>query len=95
MFVVVVEERRVSTREEREVLSSLYLDSMREEIFSVREAGELLEVKNLAISSEREDCVLASSSLISFLETITAWIIIGFFILFFFAPIVKLIINGT
>jgi preprotein translocase subunit SecG len=32
---------------------------------------------------------------IAFLETITAWIIIGFFILFFFAPILKLIINGS
>ena len=32
---------------------------------------------------------------IAFLETITAWIIIGFFILFFFVPVVELIINGT
>ena len=32
---------------------------------------------------------------IAFLETITAWIIIGFFILFFFAPVVELIIKGT
>jgi preprotein translocase subunit SecG len=46
------------------------------------------------MASRQEEPSEVDKGIVAFLETITAWIIMGFLILFLFIPALKLIING-
>ena len=46
------------------------------------------------MASRQEEPSEVDKGIVAFLETITAWIIMGFLFLFLFIPALKLIING-